>query len=347
MIGWITGCENRSADISSFRTSIELSASPMASEALPTTPAAVEEDARSHCSSAATTIVGGPLEEDQKLAAVHCGSSKCCTCGDVTNPDERVIVRAYAKNKHETVFRCKGCHNLKSRMNRIMSKNGQLARDWSEMGEVERSTFIKNNRGLYGAELELRISESVLVSKTKRSSTSFVSEGKYSSAAALREKYQKEPEIAENIIKNARSFFDSVKQVHVYEDVSYTMKQQDEEVREEVNRLRMEAGPNALADDPRGNDRNGGNGGNGGAGAAETKNTAKGRKTKKEDPDTETVEKPKKVAKVKAKANKQDKAFGKKYVSLMAPMKVELAGLKEKTSGKEHLYPAHVLTYAQ
>ena len=28
-------------------------------------------------------------------------------------------------------------------------------------------------------------------------------------------------------------------------------------------------------------------------------------------------------------------------------MKVELAGLKEKTSGKEHLYPAHVLTYAQ
>ena len=326
----------------------------MASQALPTTPAA-EEDTRSHCSSAATTIVMGDMEADLKVGAVHSGNSKCCTCGDLTNPDERVIVRASSKNQPETVFRCKGCHNLKSRMNRIMAKNGQLARDWSEMGDVEKTSFITSNRGLRGAELELRLTETAIISKTKRSSTSFTAEGHYLSAVEIREKYEKQPQVAESIIKNARSFFDAVKQVHVYEDVSYTAKQQDEEVREEVNRMRMEAGPNAVLDDARGNGGNGGNGnggnGNGGNGAggaatAQTKNTSKGRKNKKDDPDNvKTEEKPKKVAKVKV--NKQDKAFGKKYVSLMAPMKVELAGLKEKTSGNEHLYPAHVLTYAQ
>ena len=120
--------------------------------------------AASEAASAASTLAlpGADVEPDLRNATIHGGDGKnCCTCSGKSNSKDFVLVRSSSKAQPEEVWRCKACHNLKSRINRIMSKNGSLAKDWSEMSESERSSFIKDNSNLYGAELELKITETL------------------------------------------------------------------------------------------------------------------------------------------------------------------------------------------
>ena len=304
-------------------------------------------DTASVCSKApshASTLVlpgGADVPEDLRSAAIHGGDGKmCCTCDGKVKKEDSVCVRASSKMQPEGVWRCRQCHALKSRINRIMSKNGNLARDWGEMSESERAAFVKENKNLYGADLELRISESMTITKAKRSFTSFTGNGEFKTEVDIREKWQSQPDVADNILKFGRKFFDPVKKIYLYEDVTYSTKQEDSEERKETQRMGMEAGPNALAVESDGNEKD-----------AEPQPARKKRKTnnpkKSQDLTGESTktkpEKPEKLAKV----SKSDISFAKKYIAQLAPQKVELNGLKEKTSGQEHLYPAHVLTFAQ
>lgn len=264
----------------------------------------------------------------------------CCTCDSKVKKEDSVCVRASSKVQPEGVWRCRPCHALKSRINRIMSKNGQLARDWGEMSESERAAFVKENKNLYGSDLELRISESMTITKAKRSFTSFTGNGDFRTELDIREKWKSQPDVADNIIKFGRKFLDPVKKIYLYEDVSYSTKQEDSEERKETQRMRLEAGPNALVVDGDGNEEKEKDG--------EPQPARKKCKTnnpkKTQDLTGEsTKSKPEKPSKV----SKSDISFAKKYIAQLAPQKVELNGLKEKTSGQEHLYPAHVLTYAQ
>lgn len=288
---------------------------------------ASESDSRSVAESTASTeVLPGNLDGQ---VSMHCGNYKCCTCFDVTNRSDCVVVRQASKKQPEEVIRCKACHNLKSRINRLMKNNGNLAQDWTEMSESQRSDFVKANKGLFGAELELKVSETVMIAKSKKSTISFSGHGHFLTEIALRKKYVDEPHIADSIIKNSRNFWDAIKGVYQYEDVDYENVTKDEETREETNRFRMDAGPNAILGDeekPKAK--------------PESKETRRRESNKRKNDTTDGENKPVKVTKT-------DINFAKKYVSALAPQKVELVSLKEKTAGHEHLYPAHVLTYAQ
>ena len=292
-----------------------------------------QSNAGTDVSNASTQVLpGAEVPEDLREAKIHGGDGKqCCTCNSKENPEKFVKVRAASKSQPDEVWRCKDCHALKSRINRIMSKNGKLARDWGEMTESERAAFIKEHKNMYGSELELKITESMTISKTKKSVTSFSGNGEFKTEEDIKEKWAKNPTVAENIIKFGRKFFDPVKRIYLYEDTTYTTKQEDTEERAETQRMRLEAGPNAVEVDD----------GEQEEGTAKKKRKCNRQKTVKVETDpTKEKEKPQKVA-------KSDMTFAKKYISQLAPQKVELNGLKEKTQGNEHLYPAHVLTYAQ
>eukprot|EP00435_Cladocopium_sp_Y103_P003632 s3503_g1.t1 len=296
-------------------------------------------------SNASTLFLPGSAEvpEDLQNAAIHGGDGKmCCTCDGKFKKEDSVCVRASSKIQPDGVWRCRGCHALKSRINRIMGKNGQLARDWGEMTESERAAFVKENKNLYGAELELRITESMTITKAKRSFTSFTGTGEFKTEHDIRQDWKDQPDVADNIIKFGRKFFDPVKKIYVYEDVTYSTKQEDSEERKETQRMRLEAGPNALAVEDEEKEEEEKNG--------EPQPVRKKRKTnnpkKTQDSTGASTKKPEKPEKP-AKVSKSDISFAKKYIAQLAPQKVELNGLKEKTSGQEHLYPAHVLTFAQ
>ena len=285
-------------------------------------------------SSNASTLVLPGVEADLQLAAIHGGDGKvCCTCSVKESAVNCVKVRASSKSQPEEVWRCKKCHNLKSRINRIMSNNGALAHDWGEMTETERANFIKKHKDLYGSELETRISESMTIIKAKRSMTAFVGVGEFKTEFDIRAKWASQPEVADSIIEHGRKFFDPVKKVHLYEDVNYSTKQEDSEERTEVQKMRLEAGPNVLQID--------------GEAEAEQGGRKKRKSNNQKVVKIEGEDKPKKEPKEKVqKVSKSDISFAKKYISQLAPQKVELSGLMDKTKGQEHLLPAHVLTFA-
>lgn len=243
------------------------------------------------------------VEPDLKDLAIHNGDGKCCTCSVQVAEGERCLVRASAKNQPYNVWRCKPCHALKSRINRIMNKNGNLARDWTEMSEADRSKFIADNKNLYGAELEVKITETVQIVKTKKSTTAFSAEGIYKTEQQIRDAWVKEPHIADNIIANGRNFFDQVKKVYLYEDTSFKAKTEDEETRSEAHRFTIEAGPNAIVQEQKG-------GTDGPKG--QTRKRAKGNEDAAEG-------KPVKVSKT-------DKSFAKKFISSLGNVEAEDGG---------------------
>lgn len=214
-----------------------------------------------------------------------------------------------------------------------MKSRGSLAKDWEGMSTEAKSQFIKENQNLYGSELQLKVTDTVNLWKVKESRTSFKGEGQYKTEQAIREAYKAQPEIADNIIAKGRKFMDEVKGVWLYEDTTYTATHEDTEVVGEDRRARIVSGPNMVENQVE----------------KETGTENKGPKKRKgqsgqEPGNSENTNA--KAKKTKPKASKADQNFAKKFISALAPQKLELAGLKEKSAGKEHLIPAHVLTFA-
>ena len=202
-------------------------------------------DDKSVCSTHASTEVmvasTGEKAEGETLDA-HT-SYLCCTCSASKTKDDLVLVRAASKASPNVVYRCKICHSARSRLNRILSRRGQMAEDWEKMSEQERSNFIKNNNNLYGKELETRVTDAIMLSTIKSSTTSFTGTGDFKTEEDLRKDWAHAPHIADNIIKNSRSFKDDVKGVTLYEDMKYQSQQVDSTSNTQTRRMKMESGP--------------------------------------------------------------------------------------------------------
>lgn len=203
-------------------------------------------DTKSFVSSQASTMVmagTGEHANGEKSVVVHTGSYQCCTCTTKGAKEDLVLIRAATKGSPLAVFRCKACHAMKSRLNRIMSRRGTLAKDWENMSETDRSEFIKNNNTLYGRELETKVTDAVMLATIKSSSTSFTGTGDFKTEEDLRRDWAHAPHVADNIIANGRKFHDDVKGVMLYEDVKYQSKQEDQVSNVETRKMKMESGP--------------------------------------------------------------------------------------------------------
>jgi len=285
-----------------------------------------------------STLIGSPsgmtlmtdMSDGERIEVPCTGALPCCTCKTPVEKKDQLVVRAPCKRQSTYVIRCKKCHALKSRVNNLLKNRGRLASAWAEMSETERANFVANNHSAYGKDLEKKISESVLLTSSKSSEFSFTGTGNFMTEVQIDDVYKNQPEIAANIKKNARSFFDSVKGVTVYEDMHYSSKQEDKEKNEEQHRVRIDYQSAARFSSA--------------TGAAETGKEPPKKKKGRGQAKAEKPEVNQEVATPKVPA--KDKAFAKKYIAALAPQKLDLTSLQTKTQGKEELFPAHVLTFA-
>ena len=96
----------------------------------------------------------------------------CCTCKRNMKKEAEpnyCVVRAACNKQPCEVLRCKLCHRLKSRVTNLTTKRGSLAHDWSLRSEADRAAFITNpeNHLLFGKDLEQRVTQAVMSTKTK------------------------------------------------------------------------------------------------------------------------------------------------------------------------------------
>ena len=144
----------------------------------------------------------------------------CSTCRKPVSEENGVVV-ARAVGKTATSLRCRACHNLKSRINRVLSHYGSLAQDWTKVTENEKKEFYKKYQEQAGPDLLTRLQETVTESKKTSSAVSFEGTGDFLDEIDLEEKYKNKPDQLAAIKANTRTYFCPVRQVQLFEDVKY------------------------------------------------------------------------------------------------------------------------------
>ena len=250
----------------------------------------------------------------------------CCTCKAQCVTETCVVVVVRSTDKRPRVFRCKRCHDLRSRIERLQNGHGNLVEDWRKLSQEEKDAFISSNQELAGPNLVAKLSETIIMRKRVSSKVNFGGHGDYLSEHDLELKYKDQPDVAKAIVKNGRKMFDPVKELWLYEDVSYKSKFEDEECIEEDRRTHLDfeaRQAESSAPTPQSQPRGGG------------KRESVGDAAAGPDP----------------KKKKNNAALHKKmqkYLGMIAPVKLELQSYLTKASAGEmaKFVPAYVVSHA-
>eukprot|EP00913_Durusdinium_trenchii_P013192 g12382.t1 len=145
--------------------------------------------------------------------------------------------------KQPLARRCKACHSLKSRINRVVAKHGDMAKDWTKVSDEQKDDFYKNYQNLAGEALLARLQETITESKRVATSVEFEGTGEYCDEQDMNERYKDKPEQLANIFANTRNFFCPVRQVWLYEDVKYKRTAKDSEETSRVDKRKLQMIP--------------------------------------------------------------------------------------------------------
>lgn len=176
-----------------------------------------------------------PSDETQTLfgdadlvTADEVTSNHCCTCRKPVDPDNSLVI-VRATEKQAEARRCRSCHNVRSAIQRLAKRHGNLVKDFSSITGERVQEFFKNSSSLRGEELRMKIEETVTDWKTATTLYKFTQDADYLDEVQLKEKYADRPSLAENVLLNGRRFFCPVKKIMMYADPKYNAKIEDTE----------------------------------------------------------------------------------------------------------------------
>ena len=170
----------------------------------------------------------------------------CCSCHYPTTIDKSLMV-VRACHKQKEVRRCTKCHSLRSRVNRICSKHGHLAQDWTKVSDADKRKFMQDAQDKCGEELLMRMQESITHSTRKSTSVQFKGTGNFLDKQDLQEKYKNKPDQLESILAKTRTMWHPTRNVMVYEDVDFVLTTCDEEQTSEEHKRKVEFAENPKA----------------------------------------------------------------------------------------------------
>jgi hypothetical protein len=112
---------------------------------------------------------------------------------------------------HGTSFRCSDCNSLKSRLTRMLQKEGQeQASAFKSFSREEKTDFFAKNRGTMGYDLSVAVQDVITRVLKTSDEVEFKGTGEFLDEADIREKYVNKPQQADAILKNTRSMFDTM-----------------------------------------------------------------------------------------------------------------------------------------
>jgi len=163
----------------------------------------------------------------------------CCNCQKPTSEDTSLIV-VRATKKQKEIQRCRKCHNLRARVNRICCKHGDLAEDWSSLSDQSKREFYQQCQDQAGEMLLLRMQETIVDCTRKSSSVTFEGTGKFIDEEDLDKKYKDKPTQLQAIKAHTRTMCCPVRKVKLYEDPEFTLTVADEDFRSEEKKRKAE-----------------------------------------------------------------------------------------------------------
>lgn len=245
-------------------------------------------------------------------------TDRCCTCRKpVDEENSLVIVRA--DGKRPEARRCRCCHNVRSAINRLASKHGNLVKDFTKVEGPKLQAFYEAHGSLRGENLRVKVEEVVQDWKNSTTRVEFNQVGNYMDEEDLKKKYADKPEDLKNILLNARTFWCPVKKKTLYSDPEYSAKVQDAVEHGTSEKIKGQAGLDDTS-------------------AAEPE-PKRPKKTKKETGNGSAEQKEKKwTAGVKNKVTKK--------IDNCETKNLQLKDLVDKCNGYAGMIPGYVITHA-
>jgi hypothetical protein len=134
-------------------------------------------------------------------------------------------VKAGKPTGTSTSFRCSDCNSLRSRITRTLQKEGQeKVSAFKTLSKQEKIEFFAKNREAMGEELSAAVQDVITRVLKTTNEVEFKGTGEFLDEEDIRTKYASKPQQADAIIKNTRSIFDTMREVTVYEDMTYCSK---------------------------------------------------------------------------------------------------------------------------
>ena len=171
----------------------------------------------------------------------------CCSCQCPTTPDYSIIVVRANHKTPRNIHRCRKCHSLRARIDRVTAKRGELAEDWTAVSETEKQKFFKECSDLAGNELLMKMQETIVHSTAKTSSVKFTGTGAFMDETDLNAKYASKPEQLEAIKQNTRRLMCPIRRVLLFEDVRFTSTTEDQETHTKEKKRKVEFTPTPKA----------------------------------------------------------------------------------------------------
>ena len=163
---------------------------------------------------------------------------RCSNCKNFVVVDNATLI-CRASQKSQAVYRCKRCAALRGRIERLREKHGELVESWHDMTTEEQNAFITKYTELAGPNLVAKLQEQVTLRSKVTSKVKFGGQGLWKTEKALDNEYADDPSTLQNIKKNARKFWDAVKEQYLFEDINYTSEFADEETKEREHKVRV------------------------------------------------------------------------------------------------------------
>jgi hypothetical protein len=189
-------------------------------------------------------------------------TGKCCSC-----KEEKPLSQCNTwKQDDNTYIRCKVCAAWPGKLGRVLKRcTATEASCIRSLSKEDKMAFMLANADHVGEALKKAVQSYGSKEEKSVEVESFHATGQFFTALALREKYVKEPEIAENTISNGYSFKDPIKGVQLYEDLQYQSAKGESKSMENtagwnmeakesmrpVKRVKAEASPGSLTDGPK------------------------------------------------------------------------------------------------
>lgn len=247
-------------------------------------PVAMEEDATVFENTAASPVSLGAttLSLGEDVGAIEDPDVLfCCSCHRETpKHDSIIVIRSNTKVNKKEVVRCRKCHALRARIDRLVARRGELE-DWAAVSKEDKQKFYKDCRDECGDNLLVRMQECIMHSTTRTSMAQFATTGTFLDLDDLTAKYKTKPAQLDSIIQNARKVQCPVKRVTLYEDIAYssTLAESEERVETKKRKVDMTEAPQpkakAKANKPTGRPDEEGDGGSNKIPAAQKKKIVK------------------------------------------------------------------------
>eukprot|EP00959_Pyramimonas_sp_CCMP1952_P050813 1061565-Pyramimonas_sp.AAC.2 len=160
-------------------------------------------------------------------------SKLCCSCNQFWHVD---FMKAVNKTKNQ--LRCTGCHNARSRINRM--KKGMGMDSLTSPEPADRHDFMRKAHGALGNDLCALIKDTITVMKTRRITSSMSIGGPFEPLEEAQKRYASNPDMWKSIEQNAQRIKCPIRNCTMIQIPTYESKTEKETIVEESRKREAE-----------------------------------------------------------------------------------------------------------